>query len=264
MDLTLRKKFLIALACVFEFGIVQNAFAAPSYTIANAPSDVALGEVFTVYVVLHLDGNSSIGHEMSVSFTPGLLIAGEARELGVPPYQLNIGSGVRSIDNNNGIVDQFEAASFDPISPATSFIVGQLTFEAADIGEATIIGFFGNGAAVLDGAGVAIDGVVFESISINVISTPIATPTAAPICEGTFAACKRNRDCCSGLCVGTGTNKSCQASSTPTPTAWPTPTATGTPTATPICQDAFAACRKDTDCCSNFCRGKGQSRTCQP
>jgi hypothetical protein len=145
VDLTLRKKLVMALAFVYVLANVGSAFAVPSYSIANAPSDIVSGEVFTVDVVLDLDGISSIGHEVSVSFTPGLLIAGGAVELGVPPYQLNLSAGVRSIDNSAGIVDQFEAVSFDPISTATSFIVGQITFEAGDLGEATIIGFFDSG-----------------------------------------------------------------------------------------------------------------------
>jgi hypothetical protein len=272
----------MTLAFVYVLVNVGSAFAVPSYSIANAPSDIVSGEVFTVDVVLDLDGISSVGQEVSVSFTSGLLIAGAVVELGVPPYQLNLGAGVRSIDNPAGIVDQFEAVSFDPISTATSFIVGQITFEAGDIGEATIIGFFDSGAAVLDDAGLIIGSVVFNSASVNVIPASTATPTPSPICHEPPAGCRRNRDCCSGLCAGKGPNKTCQSGSTPTPTALstptpiasptPTPTALPTPTATPtatpnetpICQEPPAACRRNRDCCSNLCAGKGSNKTCQP
>jgi hypothetical protein len=278
MDLTLHKKLLVTLGLIYVLVDVGRAFAVPSYSFLNAPLDIVSGEIFTVDVVLDLDGYSSIGHEVSVSFSPGPLIAVEAVELGVPPFQLNLSPGVRSIDNTDGIVDQFEAASFSSIAPTTTFVVGQITFEAGYIGEAIIIGFFDSGAAVLDGAGQAIDGVVFDSVMVNVIPAPTATPTTSPVCQEPSTPCKRNRDCCSGLCVGKGLNKTCQSGSTSTPTALPTPTPTvlttptptptATPTATPnempSCQEPPASCRRHRDCCSGICAGKGSNKSCQP
>ena len=182
MNLTPRQKLVAALAFVAEVVCAGSAFAAPSYSIANAPSNVNPGGVFIVDVVLDLDGSTSIGHEVSVNFTPGVLIATGAVELGVPPYQLNLTPGVREIDNSAGVVDQFEAATFAAITPATPFIVGQITFQAGEVGAATLIGFFGPGAAVLDASGQPVGGVAFSSVSVNVIAaaTPTATPTATP------------------------------------------------------------------------------------
>jgi hypothetical protein len=218
--LTLRKKLGTALTFVNVLAYAGSAFAVPSYSITNAPSEVNFGEMFTVDVTLNLGvdgvGNpiESVGHEVSVDFSPGLLVAVGAVELGVPPYQLNLSPGVRGIDNATGIVDQFEAAAFTPItfdemltecvgSPAAC-VLGQITFQAGDVGVATIIGFFSPGAAVLDATGQAIDGVVFNSVSVNVViptPTPIATPTPP---------------------------------ATSTPTATPTPTPTATPTPMPL------------------------------
>jgi hypothetical protein len=150
-----------------------------SYSIANAPSVVQAGAVFTVDLILNLGGNSSIGHEVSVMFTPGLLVAVAAVELGAPPYEFNIDSGVHGIDNAAGVVESFEAAAFTAIAPGAPFVVGQITFQAGDVGGATILGFFGTGQAVLDGGNPAqpIDGVVFNIVSVNVIATPAPTPT---------------------------------------------------------------------------------------
>jgi hypothetical protein len=83
--------------------------------------------VFTVDVILDLGGNSSIGHQVSVKFTPGLLVANAAVELGAPPYEFNIGPGVHGIDNAAGVVESFEAAAFTAITPGTPFVVGQRT-----------------------------------------------------------------------------------------------------------------------------------------
>jgi hypothetical protein len=134
--------------------------------------------VFNVDVILDLGGNSSIGHQVSVKFTPGLLVANAAVELGAPPYEFNIDPGVHGIDNAAGVVESFEAAAFTAITPWTPFVVGQITFRAGDAGRATIIGFFGPGEAVIDGdEGQPIDDVVFNSVSVNVIPTPTPTPT---------------------------------------------------------------------------------------
>jgi len=159
----------VALAFVSVLANTTSAFAAPSYSIANAPAQVHSGAAFTVDVILDLDGHSSSGHEVSVSFTPGLLVAVDATESGAESYQLNLSPGVRGIDNAAGVVDQLEAAALTPTASETRFVVGQITFQAGDVGRATISGFFGPGAAVLDGAGQAIDGVVFHSASVNVI-----------------------------------------------------------------------------------------------
>ena len=136
--------------------------------------------MFTVDVVLDVDGNSSTGHEASVNFTPGLLVVDDAVELGAPPYELNLTPGVRAIDNATGVVDQFEAAAFAAIAPGASFIVGQITFQAGEVGGATVIGFFSPGQALLDANSQPIVGVVFNSVSINVIPAPTPTPTATP------------------------------------------------------------------------------------
>ena len=152
MGLELRHKLVAAL--VFGSAVAQqgSALAAPSYSIANAPSEVHPGAVFTVDLILDLDGNSSVGHEVSVRFTPGLLVATEAAESGAPPYQVNLTPGVGGIDNDKGAVNQFEAATLlDPIPPQAPFVVGRITFRACDVGETAIIGFFGTGGALLDG-----------------------------------------------------------------------------------------------------------------
>jgi hypothetical protein len=174
--LTLQKKRVAALAFVSVVAYAGSTSAAPSYSIANVPSDIHPGAVFTVDVILDLDGHSSSGHEVSVRFTPGLLVAAEAAESGVPKYQLNLSPGVRGIDNAAGVVDQLEAAALTPTTPETRFVVGQITFQAGDVGRATIIGFFGAGAALLDDSGQAIDGVVFNGASVNVIPAPTPTP----------------------------------------------------------------------------------------
>jgi hypothetical protein len=181
VDLKLRPKLVAALAFASAVAHAGSAFAVPSYSIANAPSDVQSGAVFSVDVLLDLDGNSSAGHEVSVSFTPGLLVATDAVELGAPPYEFNISPGVRGIDNAAGVVDQFEAAAFTAITPGAAFVVGQIAFQAGDVGEATIIGFFGDGQGLLDGNSQPIDGVVFNGASVNVIPEP--TPTATPTPE---------------------------------------------------------------------------------
>jgi hypothetical protein len=125
-----------------------------------------------VDLILDLGDYSSYGHQVSVSFTPGLLVANAAVELGAPPYQFNTDPGVQGIDNAAGVVDGFEAAAYRGIHPETPFVVGQITFRAGDVGEATIIGFFGDGQAVLDGGARPIDDVVFNGVSVNVIATP--------------------------------------------------------------------------------------------
>jgi hypothetical protein len=185
MKLKRRQKLVAALAFASVAAHAGGAFAVPSYSIANAPPDVHPGAVFTVDVLLDLDGNSSVGHEVSVSFTPGRLVATEAVELGVPPYELNLSAGVGGIDNAAGVVDQFEAAAFTAITPDAPFVVGQITFQAGDVGGATIIGFFGEGGAVLDGGDPAqpIDGVVFNSVSVNVIPAPTPTPSPENECQ---------------------------------------------------------------------------------
>jgi hypothetical protein len=177
-DLTLRQKLIAVLAFVSAMAYAGSAFAAPSYSIANAPSDVHPGAVFTVDVILDLDGHSSTGHEVSVRFTPGLLVAVEAAESGGQPYPLNLSPGVRGIDNAAGVVDQLEAAALSPISSETPFVVGRIAFQAGDVGVATIIGFLGPGAAVLDATGQSIAGVVFHNASVNVIPAP--TPAIEP------------------------------------------------------------------------------------
>jgi hypothetical protein len=118
VDLKLRQKLVAVFAFASVVASSGGAFAVPSYSIANAPSDVHPGDVFTVDVILNLDGNSSTGHEVSVDFIPGILVANAAAEWGVPPYAVNISSGVRGIDNAAGVVDQFEAAAFTAITPA--------------------------------------------------------------------------------------------------------------------------------------------------
>jgi hypothetical protein len=184
----------------------------------NAPSDVQAGAEFTVDIMLNLGGYSSAGHEVSVSFTPDLLVATNAVELGAPPYAENLTPGVRGIDNVTGVVDQFEAASLGAPIPPQAFVVGQITFQAGDVGGATIIGFFGIGGAVLDGSNPAlgIDGVVFNSVSVNVIAAPTATPTAEPTATPTAAP-----------------TVTPPAEPTATPTVEPTATPTVEPTATP-------------------------------
>jgi hypothetical protein len=179
VDLKLRQKLVAALAFGSAVAHAGGAFAQPSYSIGNAPSEVESGAEFTVDVILDLDVNSSKGHEVSVNFTPGHLVVTEAVELGVPPYQFNLSDGVSGIDNTAGVVDQFEAGTLSaPIPPQAPFVVGQITFQAGDVGEATIIGFFGPGEALLDGVkSQPIDDVVFNSVSINVIPTPTPTPT---------------------------------------------------------------------------------------
>ena len=105
----------IGSALVLALFCAWGASAEPSYSITNVPAEVELGTSFTVYVLLDLDGYSSVGHEMSVSFSPGVLFVEEAVELGVPPYQMNIWPGVRDVDNAVGFVEQIEAATFVPI-----------------------------------------------------------------------------------------------------------------------------------------------------
>jgi hypothetical protein len=163
----------------------------PSYSIANAPSDVQAGAEFTVDLILDLGSYSSIGHEVSVSFTPGVLVATDAIELGAPPYQFHLTPGVRNIDNAAGVVEQFEAVTLgDPIPPQAPFVVGRITFRAGDVGGATIIGFFHLGGALLDGGNPAqpIEGVVFNGAIVNVIAAPTATPTATPTASPTPGA----------------------------------------------------------------------------
>lgn len=179
MDLTLRQKLVAALAIISvvtfaESGLAQKGGKTPKkpiYSIVNAPSQVEVGEEFTVDVVLNLNTNSSIAQEVSVGFTPGLLNATGAIEWGVPPYEQNLSSGVRDIDDNGaGVVGEFEAVAFTSITPETPFVVGQITFQAAAVGVATIVAFFDFGSAVLDGEGVAITGVVFNEVSTAVIA----------------------------------------------------------------------------------------------
>jgi len=182
MRLKLQWKWALVLGFASAFSYAGSGLAVSSYSIVNAPSEVQSGDFFTVDLVLDLDGNASTGQEVSLSFTPGALVVDEALELGVPPYGLNISAGVRGVDDTNGVIDQFQAASFTPVTPGAPFVVGQVTFQAGGVGEATITNFFGAGAALLDGDGKAIEGVVFNGASVNVIpaATPTPTPTATP------------------------------------------------------------------------------------
>ena len=72
---------------------------------------------YVVDVILEIDGNSSIRHRVSLNFTPDLVIADEAVELGVPAYELNLSTGVRGIDIAAGVVGQFEAAALKTPRP---------------------------------------------------------------------------------------------------------------------------------------------------
>ena len=139
-------------------------------------------QVFTVDVVLDLDWKLVDGSPDVGEFHAGRPgCQRSAVELGVPSYQLNLSTGCgQGIDNAAGVVNQFEAAAFTAITAAAPFVVGQITFQAGAIGGATINGFFGPGAGMLDGDGQPIDGVVFNSASVNVIPAATPTPTATP------------------------------------------------------------------------------------
>ncbi len=206
--------------------------SAPAYSIANAPAQVNAGELFSVDVVLDLGGNASTGHEVSVSFSPDLLIAETATESGAPPYEFNLSPGVRGIDNATGIVDQFEAGALTPIDPAAPFVVGQIEFRAGDVGEVTISPFFGLGAAVLDDLGGPIEGVLFNGANVEVVAAPTATPTAAPTATPTpeSTATPTAAPSATPTAAPTATPT---AAPTATPTAAPTATPTSEPTATP-------------------------------
>jgi serine protease len=84
----------------------------------------------------------------------------------------------------------------------------------------------------------------------NTPAPPTATPTNTPV-------------------PPTATPTNAPAPPTPTNTPVPptaTPTATLTPTATPAqgsCLVLGDICSKNTDCCSNVCRGKGRAKTCR-
>ncbi len=256
---------IVALAAMVWAGVAQAGPvpiptatpAAPSYSIANAPSEVLSGEVFTVDIILDLNGNSSVGHEVSVSFTPGHLVATNAVEMGAPPYEFNLSPGVGGIDNAAGVVDQFEAASLSdpPINPGGAFIVGQITFQAGAGGGATIIGIFGTGGAVLDGVDPfqPIEGVVFNGASIDVVGptptptvTPIPTPTATPTATPTVTPIP------TPTATPTATPTPGGPTPTPTPTrggpirraGFPIPTPTATPTATPKLSERVTVCHK--------------------
>lgn len=164
-----RMKWIGALACTSLVAHGGVSVAEPSYAIANAPSKVHVGQVFSVDLVLDLDGNASTGHEVSVQFAPGLLVAEDAVEAGVPPYQLKLSPGVRAIDNEAGVVEQFEAAAFESIAPSAPFLVGRITFRAGQVGRAEINAFFGSGAALLGADGQPIAGVVFNGAKVRVV-----------------------------------------------------------------------------------------------
>ncbi len=168
----LRMKWIGALASAIAVAHAGAALAQPAYSIANAPTKVHPGEVFSVDLVLDLAGHASTGHEVSVRFTPGLLAAENAAESGAPPYKLKLSPGVRGIDNAAGVVEQFEAASFQAVSPDAPFAVGTITFRAGEVGRAEISGFFGSGAGLLDADGQAIAGVAFNGARIQVVPAP--------------------------------------------------------------------------------------------
>lgn len=219
MDTRLPIRWLAILVLAHALAHAHGALAQPSYSIANAPAEVPSGTLFGVDVVLDLDGNASTGHEVSVAFSPGLLSVESASELGVPPYEVNLSSGVRGIDDAAGIVDQIEAAALAPIGPVPPFVVGRIEFRAGEIGEATIVPFFGAGAGVLDGSGRAIDGVLFYGASVRVIEAATPTPTATPGSSAT-------------------PTPSATSTATPTATATATPTASPTPTPSPTPESA--------------------------
>jgi len=165
----LRMKRIGTLSFALFVAHAGASLAAPAYSIANAPAKVHPGDVFTVDLLLDLDGNASTGHEVSVQFAPGLLVAEDAVEAGVPPYQLKLSPGVRAIDNEAGVVEQFEAAAFESIAPSAPFLVGRITFRAGQVGRAEINAFFGSGAALLGADGQPIAGVVFNGAKVRVV-----------------------------------------------------------------------------------------------
>jgi len=169
-------KWIGALACTSLVAHGGVSVAEPSYAIANAPSKVHVGQVFSVDLVLDLDGNASTGHEVSVEFTPGVLVAEAAIESGAPPYRLELSPGVRGIDNAAGVVEQFEAAAITAIAPDAPFRVGRITFRAGQVGRAAITGFFAPGAGLLDADGEPIEVVEFKAASIQVVPAPKRKP----------------------------------------------------------------------------------------
>jgi hypothetical protein len=88
-------------------------------------------------------------------------------------------TGARTLSTRSDPIAREDLTAFAAITPGAPFVVGQIAFQAGDVGGATIIGFFRIGEAVLDGEDPAqpIDGVVFNSASVNVIPAPTPTPT---------------------------------------------------------------------------------------
>jgi len=164
----MRTALLIALTLILQAG---SASAQPSFSIVGVPNTVRVAETFTVDLVLDLGGYSSAGHQVSLSFTPGVLSVISVTELGSPPHEFNITPGVRLIDNVEGFVEPFEAASLgDGVNPVAPFAIGRITFRAEAAGRATVFAFFGPGGAVLDAGHPAlpIDGVAFYFEDVRV------------------------------------------------------------------------------------------------
>lgn len=140
-----------------------------SYYLAAVPEQVSVGDEFTTYVLLDFEGTDPyIAHSVSVQYDYKKLEVVSSKELGVPPFELNLSPGVVSPRTTVGLIGECEAVSFGLAYSVEPFLVCSIRFRAVAPGNAGLAPVFGYRDGLLNPYIQLVDGVGFFGSHVKI------------------------------------------------------------------------------------------------